>query len=89
MSVEKQIKAKSGWGMLAVVCAAFVIIIAAFIWSIMGLAAADEAGSPINPLHGWGLGLSIVAFCLIWIPVSGFFTLNFGIANLLQQMLFT
>ncbi len=81
MSVEKQIKAKSGWGMLAVVCVAFVAIIVVFILSIMGLDAADRAGTPVNPLHGWGLGLSIAAFCLIWIPICGFFTLQPGQAR--------
>ena len=81
MSVEKQIKAKSGWGMLAVVCVAFAAIIAVFILSVVGLAGAEDAGVPVNPLHGWGLGLSITAFCLIWIPVSGFFTLQPGQAR--------
>ena len=81
MSVEKQIKAKSGWGMLAVVCVAFAAIIAVFILSVVGLAGAEDAGVPVNPLHGWGLGLSIAAFCLIWIPVSGFFTLQPGQAR--------
>ena len=81
MSVEKKIKAASGWGMLAVVCIGFVAIIALFIWSIIGLAAADEAGVPASPLCGWGLGISIAAFCLIWIPVCGFFTLQPGQAR--------
>ncbi|WP_288734721.1 SPFH domain-containing protein [uncultured Enorma sp.] len=81
MSVEKKIKAASGWGVLIGVLVAFVIIIAAFVLSIISIATADEAGLPISPLAGWGLGLSITAFCLIWIPVSGFFTLQPGQAR--------
>ena len=67
--------------MLAVVCVAFVAIIVVFILSIIGLDAADRAGTPVDPLHGWGLGLSIAAFCLIWIPICGFFTLQPGQAR--------
>ena len=81
MSVEKKIKAASGWGLLAVFLVAFAVIIAVFVLSIIGLASTDEAGLPVNPLHGWGLGLSITAFCLIWIPASGFFTLQPGQAR--------
>lgn len=81
MSMEKKLKAASGWGVLGAVLIAFVIIIAAFILSVIGLADADEAGIAANPVYGWGLGLSILAFCLIWIPVSGFFTLQPGQAR--------
>ena len=81
MSAEKKIKAASGWGMLAVVTVGFIVIVAAFVLSVIGLAAADEAGVAASPLCGWGLGLSIAAFCLIWIPVSGFFTLQPGQAR--------
>ena len=81
MSAEKKIKAASGWGMLAVVTVGFIVIVAALVLSVIGLAAADEAGVAASPLCGWGLGLSIAAFCLIWIPVSGFFTLQPGQAR--------
>lgn len=81
MSVEKKIKAASGWSMLVACIAAFIVIIAAFVLSIISLVNTDEAGLPMNPLAGWGLGLSIAAFCLIWIPVSGFFTLQPGQAR--------
>ena len=81
MSVEKKIKAASGWGMLGVVLIAFIAIVAVFVLSIIGLVNADEAGVAASPLSGWGLGLSITAFCLIWIPVSGFFTLQPGQAR--------
>ena len=81
MSVEKKVKAASGWGMLVAVIVAFAVIVAAFVLSIVGIASADEAGTPASPLFGWGLGLSITAFCLIWIPVSGFFTLQPGQAR--------
>ena len=56
MSVEKQIKAKSGWGMLAVVCVAFAGHHRRLHLSVVGLAGAEDAGVPVNPLHGWGLG---------------------------------
>lgn len=81
MSVEKKIKAASGWGMLGVILIAFIAIVAVFVLSIIGLVNADEAGVAASPLSGWGLGLSITAFCLIWIPVSGFFTLQPGQAR--------
>ena len=81
MSAEKKIKAASGWGMLAVCLVGMLVIIALFVLAIIGLVAADEAGEPVNPLHGWMLGISIAAFCLIWIPVSGFFTLQPGQAR--------
>ena len=81
MSAEKKITAASGWGMLAVCLVGMLVIIALFVLAIIGLVAADEAGEPVNPLHGWMLGISIAAFCLIWIPISGFFTLQPGQAR--------
>ncbi len=81
MSAEKKIKAASGWGMLAVCLVGMLVIIALFVLAIIGLVAADEAGEPVNPLYGWMLGISIAAFCLIWIPISGFFTLQPGQAR--------
>ena len=44
MSVEKKIKAASGWGMLGVILIAFIAIVAVFVLSIIGLVSADEAG---------------------------------------------
>lgn len=38
MSVEKQLKATSGYGMLAVVIVALIAIVGLFIWSVAGLA---------------------------------------------------
>lgn len=81
MSVEKKIKSASGWGMLIAIIIAFAVIIAAFVLSVIGLDSAEDTGVPASPLYGWGLGLSIAAFCLIWIPVSGFFTLQPGQAR--------
>lgn len=80
MSVEKQLKAQSGYGMLAVVIAAFIAIVAAFIWSVMGLASTPD-GAEIPAAYGWGLGLSIVAFCLWIVPLCGFFSLQPGQAR--------
>ena len=81
MSVEKKIHAASGWPVLGATIIAFIVIIAAFVLSIVGLAVAEDTGVPASPLCGWGLGISIAAFCLIWIPVSGFFTLQPGQAR--------
>ena len=39
MSVEKKIKAKSGYGMLAIVAVLLVVIVGLFIWSVAGMAA--------------------------------------------------
>lgn len=56
MSVEKKIKAASGWGMLGVVLIAFIAIVAVFVLSIIGLVNADEAGVAASPLSGLGPG---------------------------------
>ncbi len=80
MSMEKQLKVKSGYGVLAAVCVALVCIIALFVWSITNMAAyPDEADIPT--IYIAGLIVSIVAFCLWFIPISGFFTLQPGQAR--------
>lgn len=62
MSVEKQLKAKSGYGMLAAVIAALVAIVGLFIWSVAGLAGTPD-GVDAPAAYGWGMGISITAFC--------------------------
>ena len=55
MSVEKKIKAASGWGMLGVILIAFIAIVAVFVLSIIGLVNADEAGFvAISRAGAWG-----------------------------------
>lgn len=81
MSVEKKLHARSGWAMLAAVIVALVIICLLFIGSIVLMASFDEAGRDVpGPLIG-ALIASIVLFCLWFIPVSGFFTLQPGQAR--------
>lgn len=80
MSVEKQLKAKSGYGMLVAVAVALIVIIGLFIWSTIGLASTPD-GVDAPAVYGWGLGLSILAFCLWFIPLNGFFSLQPGQAR--------
>ncbi len=79
MSVEKRIKATSGWSMLAAVLIALVLIIALFVGSIVMIAGAPE--DQVNPVPVVMLVASIILFCLWFIPVSGFFSLQPGQAR--------
>lgn len=80
MSVEKKIKAKSGYGMLAIVAVLLVVIVGLFIWSVAGMAGTPE-GIDTPAVYGWGLGVSIFTFLLWFIPLSGFFSLQPGQAR--------
>ena len=80
MSVEKRINAKSGYGMLAAVLVALLIIIALFIWSVVGLVGTPD-GVDAPAIYGIGLAVSIIAFCLWFIPLAGFFSLQPGQAR--------
>ena len=80
MSVEKKIKAKSGYGMLAIVAVLLAVIVGLFIWSVAGMAGTPE-GIDTPAVYGWGLGVSIFAFLLWFIPLSGFFSLHPGQAR--------
>lgn len=80
MSVEKQLKAKSGYGMLAAVIAALVAIVGLFIWSVAGLAGTPD-GVDAPAAYGWGMGISITAFCFWFLPLNGFFSLQPGQAR--------
>lgn len=80
MSVEKIIKAKSGYGMLAIVAVLLVVIVGLFIWSVAGMAGTPE-GINTPAVYGWGLGTSIFAFLLWFIPLNGFFSLQPGQAR--------
>lgn len=80
MSVEKQLKAKSGYGMLATLIAALVVIIALFIWSVMGFVNTPD-GVDAPAMYGIGMAASIIAFCLWFIPLAGFFSLQPGQAR--------
>lgn len=53
MSVEKKIKAKSGYGMLAIVAVLLIVIIGLFIWSVAGMAGTPE-GIDTPAVYGWG-----------------------------------
>ena len=80
MSVEKQLKAKSGYGMLAVVIVALVAIVGLFIWRVAGTAGTPD-GVDAPAAYGLGLGASIVAFCSWFLPLNGFFSLQPGQAR--------
>ncbi|WP_195419626.1 SPFH domain-containing protein [Collinsella sp. D33t1_170424_A12] len=80
MSVEKQLKAKSGYGMLAAVIAALLGIVGLFIWSVTGIAGTPD-GVDAPAAYGWGMGLSILAFCFWFLPLNGFFSLQPGQAR--------
>ena len=80
MSVEKQLKATSGYGMLDVVIVALIAIVGLFIWSVAGLAGTPD-GVDAPAAYGWGLGFSIVAFCFWFLPLNGFFSLQPGQAR--------
>lgn len=80
MSVEKQLKATSGYGMLATVIAALLAIVGLFIWSLAGIAGTPD-GVDAPAVYGWGLGFSIVAFCFWFLPLNGFFSLQPGQAR--------
>lgn len=81
MSVEKQLKAQSGYGMLIGMVVALIAIIALFMYSIIQMASSDAAGLPIPGLWIAGLVASIVLFILWLIPIGGFFTLQPGQAR--------
>ena len=49
MSVEKQLKATSGYGMLVAVIAALLAIVGLFIWSLAGIAGTPERRSTRPP----------------------------------------
>lgn len=80
MSVEKQLKATSGYGMLAAVIAALLAIVGLFIWSVTGLAGTPD-GVDAPAAYGCGLGLSIVSFCFWFLLLNGFFSLQPGQAR--------
>lgn len=81
MSLEKQVSAKSGWGMLAATVAAFVIDIALFILSITQIDGAPEGHEPAAFVVL--LVASIFVFILLFIPCMGFFSVQPGQARVL------
>ena len=80
MSVEKQLKVKSGYGMLAIIIVALIAIVGLFIRSIMGFASTPDGLDP-HPADIFGLIASIVLFCLWFAPLNGFFSLQPGQAR--------
>ena len=80
MSVEKQLKATSGYGMLAAVIATLLAIVGLFIWSLAGIAGTPD-GVDAPAAYGWGMGISITAFCFWFLPLNGFFSLQPGQAR--------
>lgn len=66
--------------MLAIVAVLLAVIVGLFIWSVAGMAGTPE-GIDTPAVYGWGLGVSIFAFLLWFIPLSGFFSLQPGQAR--------
>ncbi len=80
MSEEKHLTATSGYGMLAAVISALLAIVGLFIWSLAGIAGTPD-GVDAPAVYGWSLGFSIVAFCIWFLPLNGFFSLQPGQAR--------
>ena len=78
-SVEKPLKASSGWGMLAALILATAAIVALFIFAVTNLSRYAEGAEP--PAYIACLIASIVLFCLLFIPAMGFFTVQPGQAR--------
>ena len=55
--------------MLAAMIAALLAIVGLFIWSVAGLVGTPD-GVDAPAAYGWGLVLSIVAFCLCLLPAD-------------------
>lgn len=54
MSVEKKIKAKSGYGMLAILAVLLVVIVGLFIWSVAGMASTPTVWTlPRSTVGAW------------------------------------
>ena len=81
MTKERELRAKSGWPMLIAMILGLVVIIALFVLSIVQMASYDDAGLAIPAIWIALLVVSIVLFCLWFIPLSGFFTLQPGQAR--------
>ena len=79
MSVEKQLKARSGYGMLVAVIAAIIAIVALFVFAVSNLDGYAEGTEP--PVYIACLVASIVLFCLWFVPIMGFFTVQPGQAR--------
>lgn len=79
-STERPYHAINGWGMLTAAIITLVAIVALFIWSVSSLAGIPD-GEPTPAVYGIGLAASIVLFCLWFIPVTGFFTVQPGQAR--------
>lgn len=81
MSVEKKLKASSGWSMLAACAVVIAADIALMVWTIVGMASYDGHEADMPVYLGVCLAVSIIVLCLVWIPASGLFTLQPGQAR--------
>jgi regulator of protease activity HflC (stomatin/prohibitin superfamily) len=81
MSIEKKGRSASGWVMLALTVALFVLVVMLFVSSVMTLASYEDIGLPEPGSAVFGLVASIVLFCLAFVPVNGFFTVQPGQAR--------
>ena len=81
MSVEKKAHAASGWVMLVVVFAGFVLSTYAFVRGVMFLTAADDLGLPAPALGFVLLFGGIVGWLVFSVLANGFFTIQPGQAR--------
>ena len=78
-SSEKPLEAKTGWGMLFVMAALLVTLVAAVVITGINVASYPEDSVPASA--GAALAVSIVLLCLWSIPAMGFFTVQPGQAR--------
>lgn len=80
MSVEKQLKAKSGYGVLAATLVALPAIFGVFITSLLEISGTPD-GADAPAIYGWGIGISVLVFLAWLVALSGFFSLQPGQAR--------
>jgi regulator of protease activity HflC (stomatin/prohibitin superfamily) len=83
MTVEREVKGKSGWAMLALTILAYVAAVAVFVYAVSSLVAADDAGVP-EP--AWGILLVFASLAILTLAVilsCGFIVIQPGQARVL------
>lgn len=81
MSVEKKLTVSSGWSILAAGILAIIASIALMVWTIVSMTSYDGHEADMPTYLGVLLAVSIIALCIVWIPLSGLFTLQPGQAR--------
>ncbi|MBE6469932.1 MAG: SPFH domain-containing protein [Coriobacteriaceae bacterium] len=80
MTVEKQLKARSGWPFLPIALLLLAAAVAGMVWSVISIVDhPDDAGAPVVGIVG--IIASVVLLVCFFIFISGFFTLQPGQAK--------